>query len=139
MMDSNTIADIFAAFGSVRLKKMFGGHGIYADDLCFALEISGEIFLKADAETEGRFAAAGSRPFTYERAGKPASLGYWRLPDEAFDDDEELRRWSDLALAAARRAALRKVKRASKPRLVEAPAVKRPVARRAGRARPSSR
>jgi len=144
-MDPRAIADIFAAFGSVRCKRMFGGHGIYADDLCFALEISGEIFLKADDETESRFAAAGSQPFTYERAGKTASLGYWRLPDDGFDDDDELRRWSNLALAAARRAAARKGKRPVKPRPVKASTVKRRIvkppgaARKAVRASPKSR
>ncbi|SDR51524.1 DNA transformation protein [Rhizobiales bacterium GAS191] len=136
-MDSRAIADIFAAFGSVRLKRMFGGHGVYADDLCFALEISGEIFLKADAETQDLFAAAGSQPFTYERAGKTASLGYWRLPDDAFDDDDELKRWSNLALAAARRAASRKAPRAAKaPRAVK-PSVAKPKVAKPKVAKPS--
>jgi DNA transformation protein len=127
-MDARAIADIFADFGRVRLKRMFGGHGIYADDLFFALEIGGEIFLKVDAATEAVFKAAGSEPFTYDRAGKPASMAYWRLPEPAFDDPDELRRWCELALDAARRASARKhlTRKDSKP-------VKQPrAARRAG-------
>ena len=51
-MDAASIAELFHPIGSVRLKRMFGGHGIYADDLFFALESAGEIFLKTDAVTQ---------------------------------------------------------------------------------------
>ena len=144
MMDPRAIADIFAPFGPVRLKRMFSGHGVFVDELCIALELSGEIFLKADGETEESFAAAGSRPFSYQRAGKITKVGFWRLPDDAFENEEELRRWCDLALGAARRAALRKPKSRRKPKAGRearparaASGVRRPrAAPMAGRARP---
>jgi DNA transformation protein and related proteins len=109
-MDAGSIADIFADFGPVRVRRVFGGHGVYADGIVFALELRGEIFLKADAESEAAFAAMGSSPFTYQRrsSGKSTTLPYWRMPETAFDDPDELRRWCGLALDAARRAALRK-------------------------------
>jgi DNA transformation protein len=130
-MDAQSIADIFADFGPVRLERMFGGHGIYADEVFFALEIGGEIFLKVDAETEADFAAAGSQPFTYDRAGKTASMAYWRMPETAFDEPDELNRWCGMAMAAARRAAARR-----KP----ARPVKRPrAAPKAGSRRAKSR
>jgi len=77
MMDPRAIADIFAPFGPVRLKRMFSGHGVFVDELCIALELSGEIFLKADGETDASFAAAGSRPFSYQRAGKITQAQSW--------------------------------------------------------------
>jgi len=46
---------------------MFGGQGVFSDDLMFALEAGGELFLKADTETAGAFAAAGSRQFVYTK------------------------------------------------------------------------
>ncbi len=109
-MDAGAIADIFAEFGPVRVRRVFGGHGIYADDMVFALELRGEIFLKADAESEAAFASAGSSPFTYLRRsnGKSTTLPYWRMPETAFDDPDDLKRWCNLALDAARRAARRK-------------------------------
>ncbi|MBV9111955.1 MAG: TfoX/Sxy family protein [Hyphomicrobiales bacterium] len=103
-MDAASITELFHPVGSVRLKRMFGGHGIYADALFFALESRGEIFLKTDAETQPAFAAAASLPFSFERAGKTMVTSYWRLPDVAFDDPDELVRWCRLAVAAARRA-----------------------------------
>ena len=136
-MDPQAIADIFDSFAKVRLRRMFSGQGIYAGDLFFAMEIGGEIFLKADAETEGEFAEAGSTRFTYERAGKTASIGLWRMPDVAFDDPEELTRWCSLAVAAARRAAARKRQSVSRQ---QGAGVRRPdAAQKAGRARSRSR
>ena len=117
-MDASAIADIFADFGPVRVRRVFGGHGVYADDVVFALELRGEIFLKADAENEAAFRAAGSSPFTYQRRsnGKSTTLPYWRMPEAAFDDPDELRRWCELALAAGRRAASRKPAKVRRPR-----------------------
>jgi DNA transformation protein and related proteins len=107
-MDAASIAELFSPFAPVRLRKMFGGHGIYADGLFFALESGGEIFLKTDAETEAIFAEAGSHTFSYDRAGKTMRMAYWRMPETAFDDPDELTRWCGLALDAAHRASLRK-------------------------------
>ena len=104
-MDADSIRDLFAGLGEVRIRRMFGGQGIYRDDLMFALEAGGELFLKADAETAGAFAAAGSRQFVYSKDGRPMPMSYWRLPDAALDDRDEASRWGGLAVAAARRAA----------------------------------
>lgn len=107
-MDRERIEELFASFGPVAVKRMFGGHGISADALFFALESDGEIYLKADGETKALFEAAGSRPFVYEGKTKPVTMSYWRLPEEALEDDEALRRWTELALGAARRARVKK-------------------------------
>ncbi|PTM43050.1 TfoX/Sxy family protein [Bosea sp. 124] len=102
-MDAEGIRELFAGIMSVRVRRMFGGHGIYDGGSMFALEFDGEIFLKADAESESRFIAAGSYPFVYVRGEKPFAMSCWRLPEAAFDDGGMLRGWAELAVAAARR------------------------------------
>ena len=101
---------------------MFGGAGIYAEGLCFAVESGGEVFLKVDAQSEPGFFAAGSSPFIYHAKGKPMTTSFWRLPSIAYDDPDELRRWAAMGLEAARRAAAAKAK---------------PVKRKAASKRPS--
>ena len=113
-MDPDAIRDLFAGLGPVRLRRMFGGQGIYLDALMFALESGGELYLKADGQTSGAFEKAGSSPFVYTKNGKPMPMSYWRLPDSAVDDPDEASRWGRLALEAARRAALGKRSKGSK-------------------------
>jgi DNA transformation protein len=104
-MDREGLKALFAPFGPVDLRRMFSGYGVYADGLCFALALRGDVFLKSDAETEAVFATAGSQPFVYTARGREVTVAYWRLVASAYDDEEELKRWSSLALGAARRAA----------------------------------
>jgi DNA transformation protein len=101
---------LFEPFGAVAVKRMFGGFGIYSAGLCFAIESGGEVFLKVDPQSEPSFSAAGSSPFVYNAKGKAMTTSYWRLPSEAFDEPDELRRWAELGLEAARRVAAAKAK-----------------------------
>jgi len=97
------VGDLLAPVGPVRLRRMFGGSGIYAGDTMFALIAHDELYLKVDDLTRARFEAAGSVPFTYEGKGKPVQMSYWSAPEEVFDDPDALEEWARLALEAARR------------------------------------
>jgi DNA transformation protein and related proteins len=109
-MDADDLGALFAPFGRVTVKRMFGGHGVYAEALCFAIEHGGEVFLKVDAESQPSFAASGSSPFIYNAGGKGRPTSFWRLPSAASEEDAELRHWAALGLEAARRAAAAKAK-----------------------------
>lgn len=99
------LVEVFAPVLTVRVRPMFGGHGIYGPEGIFAIDIDGVLFLKVDAVTRPLWEQAGSRPFTYEKkAGQQAVMSYFALPDEAYDDPEALRHWVGLARAAAARA-----------------------------------
>lgn len=89
----------------VRHRAMFGGVGIYAGDLFFALIDDDILFFKVDDETRPAFEAAGMEPFTYGRPdGKTGTMGYYRLPADVLEDVVELEDWVQRALAVARRA-----------------------------------
>ncbi len=104
-MIAEGIEDFFAPFLRVNLKRMFGGHGIYAEGRMVALEADGELFLKVDRDTRSFFESHGSLPFTYEKkAGQQIVMSYYRVPIEAFDDDRLRRACIEAALAAAQRA-----------------------------------
>lgn len=105
-MDAEAVKDIFSAFGPVRVKRMFGGLGIYADETIFAIVAEGELFLKADTETCRDFEQEGCAPFGYEtKDGRKAVMSYWRVPERLLDDVDELAQWARKALAVARAAA----------------------------------
>jgi DNA transformation protein len=84
---------------------MFGGQGIYRDGVMFALMSQGELYLKADAESEGMFRELGSRPFAYSaKGGRTTVMSYWLMPEAALDDPDEAAELARTALRAALRA-----------------------------------
>jgi DNA transformation protein len=138
-MDREALAELFAPFAIVSVRRVFSGHGVYAEGLCFALALRGEIFIKSDAETEAEFVAAGSQPFIYTARGREVTVAsYWRLVASAYDDEDELRRWAALGLAAARRTAAIKAAKAkrAKAKTAAIPPVK--ATKRSSRARPAA-
>lgn len=102
-MDNAAIEEMFETLGPVTIKRMFGGKGIYCQGTIFALEVDGEILLKGDEQTAPTFEAAGSRQWAYDGKGKPVKMPYWSIPDDAFDDPDEMARWVRLAYEAALR------------------------------------
>jgi DNA transformation protein len=102
-VDPDHIREIFSAFGPVSVRRMFGGAGIYADGLMFALVADGIIYLKAGPQNEADFEREGLPSFTYAAGnGKRAVMSYRRMPDRLYDDPDELVHWARGALAAAR-------------------------------------
>ncbi len=133
-MDAESVEDFFAPFARVRAKRMFSGHGVYVDDACIALCVLGAIWIKVDDDAErAALAAAGSEAFNYRPpgGGRRVMNAFWKLPDAALDDEDELRRWCGPALAAARRTAAEKA-------LARARKAARPAARTTSRKRPPS-
>ena len=108
-MDADYIRDLFAEFGTVHIRRMFGGAGIYAGDVMFGLVSDGLIYLKADAETVPAFEREKCAPFEYAtKQGKRAVMSYWRLPDRLYDEPSELAQWARQAIAVAQRSAVKK-------------------------------
>jgi len=97
-------AELLAPAGEVRSKRMFGGYGLYVDDLFVAIIVSDALYLKADEQSQPRFQQAGSSRFEYTRQGKRHGLGFWTVPVEAMDSPLLMRPWVQLAMNAALRA-----------------------------------
>lgn len=96
--------ELLAPLGPLRSRRMFGGWGIYVEDLFIAIIAFDQLFLKADELTVPRFEAAGCRRFEYEREGKVAGLRYFCPPEETLESPALMRPWAQLALEAALRA-----------------------------------
>jgi DNA transformation protein and related proteins len=96
------IVELFSSFGPVDVRRMFGGLGIYADSMMFALVVDGTIYLKSGDSNRAMFEREALEPFSYLRAGRPQVItSYRRMPDRLYDDPEELAQWGRAALAVA--------------------------------------
>lgn len=119
-MDREDIAELFSPYGPVSIKRMFSGFGLYAEDVCFAVFLRGELFIKTDPSTIPRFEAEGSTPFSYSqtKSGKVIVVNsFWRLPERLYDEPDELVGWTREAVRAAHALRMKK----TKPRAVKKP------------------
>jgi len=105
------VVDLMQSIGPVRAKGMFGGHGIFLDDLMFGLVADSVLYLKADKESVPGFSEKGLQAFSYGRQGKEFSMSYYQAPEETLEDAEEMNVWANKAYAAALRAAAKKRKK----------------------------
>jgi DNA transformation protein and related proteins len=69
--------ELLKTVGSARSRRMFGGHGIYVDDLFVAIVAFDRLYLKTDEHTRARFERAGCEAFVYDKAGGTVSLRRW--------------------------------------------------------------
>jgi len=92
------------AVGSITPKRMFGGVGLYADDLFFALVAGDVLYLKGDDATRGAREAAGARPFQPypDRPRGKGTMQYYSVPAAILEDGDALLAWATQAIAIAR-------------------------------------
>jgi DNA transformation protein and related proteins len=104
--------EMLSPLGRVRVRRMFGGQGLYVDDLFMAIVDDGQLFLKTDEVTRERFDAAGCLPFTFpNKDGEAVVTSYRRPPEEALESPPLMLPWARLALEAALRAANAKARK----------------------------
>jgi DNA transformation protein len=88
---------------------MFGGVGIYADQLFFALIDDDTLYFKVDDSNRPDFERLGMKPFQpYGEGGE--IMQYYQVPTDLLEDLETLRPWVEKAIAVAARKARRRLK-----------------------------
>ncbi len=107
--------------GEIIPKRMFGGVGIYADGIFFAILDNDRLFLKVDDSNRADFVAVGKGPFEPYGPGGGETMQYYEVPVAVLEDADELGRWAAkaIAVAVAKKARKRKasvsVKRKPRP------------------------
>lgn len=107
---TQSLLDVFRLFGPLRLRRMFGGYGLFHDGLMFAIVLNGTLYLKADAQNAGMFTQRGLPRFEYSRQGRSVGMSYYRAPENLFDNQEEAAHWARQSFGAALRTSARQQK-----------------------------
>jgi|SRR6476661_957415 len=98
---------------AVRSRKMFGGVGVYSDDLFFALLDNDTMYFKVDDETRGDFEAIGMGPFRpFGEGGE--TMQYYEVSGDLIEDADRLKEWAERAVSVARRAQAKRGRKKSK-------------------------
>lgn len=87
------ISELLSPYGNIRSKFMFGGYGIYLNDVIIGLIANNILYFKVNDSNKAQYQEYDSEPFTYEAKGKTAIMSYWRVPEEVLEDSELLEIW----------------------------------------------
>jgi len=83
----------------VTSKRMFGGLGLYARGLFFAVAADNVVYFKAGDANRADFEARRCEPF--RPYGDDRAMGYHAVPGDVLEDSELLEDWMEKALRVA--------------------------------------
>ena len=96
------VLDQLDACGPITSKRMFGGVGLYAGEVFFAIMMNDTIYLKVDDGTRARYQAAGSRSFNpFPQKSPTGSMQYFEVPLSVLEDADELTQWARESIRVA--------------------------------------
>ena len=117
MVASDSFAEFLreqlAPLGRVTMRRMFGKTGVFCDGLMFGMVTDDTLYVRVDDHNRAVFKEAESDPpLNYEKQGRTIDLAFWRVPERLLDEPDELVTWARAALAAARRVAAKRERKA---------------------------
>lgn len=104
------VLEQLAAVRHVTSRRMFGGVGLYSDDVFFAVIDNDTVFFKVNDVTRPRYVKRRMPPFA-PMPGKPAMTGYYQVPPGVLEDADELSAWAREAVAVGAAAPAKKKRR----------------------------
>jgi len=104
-----------APLGRITLRRMFGKTGVFCDGFMLGMVRDDLLYFRVDDDNRDAFKeAACFPPLDYQKKGGTIDLAFWRAPERLYDDADAFVAWARLALAAARRVAVKRERSASR-------------------------
>ena len=98
----------------VSCKRMFGGVGLYRDQVFFAILSEDTLYFKVDDASRCDYQSRGMQPFRPYADRPQVSMSYYEVPAEVLEDRDECVAWALRAVAA--NAARTRARSKQKPR-----------------------
>jgi len=89
------VLEQLAGAKDVKVRAMFGGHGLYIGPSFFGIVHKGSLYLRTDEASRPAYVKAGSRPFNPK--GKQELHRYYEVPADVLEDAAELLDWAKRA------------------------------------------
>jgi len=86
--------------GYVAARKMFGGVGLYADGIFFALIADDTLYFKVDSTNRVDYESAGMDAFR-PYPDKTRTMQYYEVPIDVLEDQEQINGWARKSIAVA--------------------------------------
>jgi len=103
------VIDQLRSLGAVRSRRMFGGIGLYCDDLFFGLIDDDILYFKVDDSNRELYVSRGCEQFRpFPDDPNTVSMNYYRVPEDVLEDADEVRAWARKSIVIAGAAAAAK-------------------------------
>jgi DNA transformation protein and related proteins len=93
--------ELLGSLGPVHAKRMFAGWGLAVDGMTVAVIAWGQLYLKANPQTQQLFIDAGCQIFEHQSGGVTRRMNYYIAPDSTLESRAAMQPWAALALQAA--------------------------------------
>jgi DNA transformation protein len=101
------VLEQLARVRGIRARAMFGGVGLYADEVFFGIIAADTLYFKVDDTNRRDFELAASHAFKpYD--DKPMTMPYYNVPADVLEDRDTLTRWAARAVVSAVRSKTKK-------------------------------
>jgi DNA transformation protein len=109
-----------ALLGHVVSRRMFGGVGLYHEELFFGLIADDVLYLKADDSNREDYTVRAMEPFRPFPDRPTHAMSYYQVPADVLEDAEALAAWARkscaVALSTAHARPSKRRRTAAKPR-----------------------
>lgn len=96
------VLELLDPIGPLTTRRFFGGVGIRAGSVQFAMVMRNSLYFAVDDATRAHYVGAGMGPFSYQTAKGVVRVNrYFELPEDVLHDPERLRAWSAEAIRVA--------------------------------------
>lgn len=95
------VLEQLAGLGGVRSRRMFGGAGLYCDEIFFAIITDDTLYLRVDDANRSHYRTRGMAAFRPYANRPEISMNYFAVPADVLENPEELLLWSRRSVTAA--------------------------------------
>ena len=94
------VLDQLEELPDLECRAMFGGHGLYQEELFFGIIFKGRLYFKTHAKSVAPYLKLGMKPFRPNR--KQTLKSYYEVPVDIVEDSDRLATWAKAAVRVAK-------------------------------------
>ena len=95
------VLEQLAQLGDVTSRRMFGGAGLYSDELFFGLIMDVVLYLRVDDSIRADYSSRGMAEFRPYADRPHLSMNYYEIPADVLEDAAELVSWARRSVTVA--------------------------------------
>jgi DNA transformation protein len=95
------VLEQLGGLGGITANRMFGGSGLYQNDIFFALVFSDTLYFKVNDDSRADYESRGMRRFQPYEDKPYLSFTYYEVPADVLEDRDELAVWARKSVQAA--------------------------------------